>query len=212
MLNHVKSLAVRVTSLNSKNRRCAYCKKKVPTETAKINGLKAFCSTDHALAWLDTEKGRITLKTFLAKARHKEMRAAKKKLKTKSQYMKEAQAAFNAYVRYRDRKKPCISCGSTPEQRYGGAIDAGHYRSRGAAKHLALHLWNCHAQCKKCNRNLSGNVVEYRINLIRRIGLDKVESLENNNQTRIYTIEYLERIKRIFKKKVRILKKLNGEG
>lgn len=188
----------------SKNRRCAYCKKKVPTETAKINGLKAFCSTDHAIAWLDTEKGQNTLQ----KARKAKTREAREKLKTKSQYVKEAQVAFNAYVRLRDADKPCISCGSSPAQRYGGSMDAGHYRSRGAAGHLRFHLHNCHAQCKKCNRNLSGNVVEYRINLIKRIGQEKVEALENDCTTRLFTIEYLQRLKRVFQKKVRIISKI----
>ena len=194
----------RINPVQSKNRRCAYCKKKVPSESAKINGLKAFCSTDHAIAWLNTEKGKDT---FL-KARRAKNNEAKKLLKTKSDYIKEAQQAFNAYVRFRDRDLPCISCGSRPEDRFGGAMDAGHYRSRGAAGHLRYDLNNCHAQCKKCNRNLSGNVVEYRINLIRRIGLEKVEALENDNTTRLFTIEYLQRLKRIFLKKLRVKKKL----
>lgn len=190
--------------MQSKNRRCAYCKKKVPTESAKINGLKAFCSTDHALAWLNTEKGRDT---FL-KARKAKNTAAKKLLKTKSDYVKEAQQAFNAYVRFRDRDLPCISCGKSPTDRFGGAFDAGHYRSRGAAGHLRYNLHNCHKQCKRCNRDMSGNVVEYRINLIKRMGQDKVEALENDNTTRLFTIEYLQRLKRVFLKKLRVKKKL----
>ena len=188
----------------SKNRRCNYCKKKIPTESAIINGLKAFCSADHAIAWLDTEKGQVTLK----KAKAKKTKEARESLKTKSQYVKEAQVAFNTYVRLRDADKPCISCGGSPAQRYGGSMDAGHYRSRGAAGHLRYNLNNCHAQCKKCNRNLSGNVVEYRINLIKRIGQEKVEALENDNSTKLFTIEYLQRLKRVFQKKVRIIKKI----
>ena len=31
-----------------------------------------------------------------------------------------------------------------------------------------------HRQCVKCNRNLSGNAVEYRIRLVKRIGADQV--------------------------------------
>ena len=196
----------RINTVQSKNRRCAYCKKKVPSESAKITGLKAFCSTDHALAWLDSEKGSIALK----KARNARNKEAKQRLKTKSDYVKEAQVAFNAYVRFRDQDKPCISCGSRPADRFGGAMDAGHYRSRGAAGHLRYNLHNCHAQCKKCNRQLSGNVVEYRIHLVKRIGQDKVEALENDNAPKLFTIEYLQRIKRIFLKKVRVLKKIRG--
>ncbi len=193
--------------MQTKNRRCAYCKKKVPTESAKINGLKAFCSTDHAIAWLNSENGSIALK----KAQRAKLQAEKQSFLTKSDHIKLAQTAINAWVRWRDRNLGCISCGSKPAQRYGGSMDAGHYRSRGAAGHLRFHLWNIHAQCKKCNRNLSGNVVEYRIRLIQRIGLDKVEWLENNNEIKSFSIDYLERLTKVFKKRLRINKKVVDE-
>jgi hypothetical protein len=134
----------------------------------------------------------------------------KAELKTASQWRTEAQAAFNAYVRYRDRDLPCISCHSAgSHEGIGGYWDAGHYRSRGAAKHMAFNLHNCHKQCHKCNRYLSGNVVEYRIRLIKRIGLDKVEALEHNNDTVKHDITYLKRVKSIFTRKLRIKKRLS---
>lgn len=62
-----------------------------------------------------------------------------------------------------------------------GGWDAGHYRSRGSASHLRFNLLNIHKQCVKCNRFNSGNAVDYRIRLIKRIGEDNVIRLENNN-------------------------------
>jgi len=144
------------------------------------------------------------------KGRHKaiqsDLRQRKAKLKTKSQWMKEAQAAFNAYVRARDRKanRKCISCDKYLNyDKTGGEVDAGHYLSRGsAAGHfLKFHLWNCHAQCVTCNRYKQGESSGYRVGLIWRIGHEKVEWLENHDHQVEYSLEYLKRIKKIFTKK-----------
>jgi hypothetical protein len=191
-------------AMKSTNRRCAYCKKKVPTETAKINGLKAFCSTDHAIAWLETEKGKDTLK----KARNKKTKEARERLLTRSDHIKLAQAAVNAFVRFRDRNKPCVSCGAMPEQKYGGSVDAGHYLSRGSRPNLRFNTFNIAAQCVKCNRWRSGEAASFRVELIRRIGLDRVERLESDHKERKFDIEYLKRLTKIFRKRLRIYKKL----
>jgi hypothetical protein len=119
---------------------------------------------------------------------------------------KEAQQAFNKYVRARDKGKPCISCNRlipTNPALTGHSIDCGHYRSVGAAGHLRYNLWNAHAQCVSCNRDLSGNVVDYRICLIRRIGQDKVDQIECDNSIRKFDADYLRRIKIIFNKRAR---------
>ncbi len=109
-------------------------------------------------------------------------RAKRESFKTKAQWDKEAQSAFNRYIRIRDEGKPCVSCGNPliGKSNYltGSAIDASHYRSRGAASHLKFNVFNVHSACTRCNRQLSGNAVEYRIHLIERIGLDRVERLE----------------------------------
>ena len=118
--------------------------------------------------------------------------------------MKEAQAAFNAYVRARDKDDACISCGNyVLGDQIGGGWDAGHYRSTGSAPHLRFHLHNCHKQCVKCNRFLSGNVAEYRKGLIKKIGIEKVEALESMNQVESmrFNKNQLTRMKKIFSKK-----------
>lgn len=131
----------------------------------------------------------------------------KEALKTASDYIKEAQVSINKYVRIRDLNKPCVSCGCELSINYGGTTDCGHYRSRGSASHLRFNLFNMAAQCVTCNRHLSGNIVEYRKELIKRIGIDRVEILENNNEPRKFTINYLKRIKAIFNKKTRLYEK-----
>lgn len=103
-------------------------------------------------------------------------------LKRIPELIAEAQRAFNAFIRERDRLAghTCISSGR-PLDWSGNAVDAGHYRSVGAASHLRFNEDNCHAQSKHDNQWLSGNAVDYRINLIKRIGLARVEALEADN-------------------------------
>ena len=137
-------------------------------------------------------------------------KSRKEALKAVGDYIKEAQVSVNKYIRIRDKYKPCISCGNDREDKIGLSghrYDAGHYRSRGSAGHLKFNLLNIHKQCVKCNRENSGNIVEYRLELIKRIGIDAVNKIEANNETRKFTIEYLKRIKKIFTKRTRLYEK-----
>jgi len=70
--------------------------------------------------------------------------------------------------------------------------DWWHYISR-TNMSTAFDLRNIHLQCKNCNGNLHGNVVEYRKNLVQLYGEDFVKELEERkNQVKDYTIEELE--------------------
>jgi hypothetical protein len=183
-----------------KTRRCSLCRQKIPEVDALISSLRAFCSVDHLLEYSKTERAKQQIK----KAVRKETKQRKEKLKTRSDWQKQAQKAFNQYIRERDREKPCVSCGALQGVVVrGGAFDAGHYRSRGSAPHLAFDAHNCHSQCVKCNRFLGGNIVEYRKELIARIGIEKLEMLEQDNRPRHYTVEDFRRIIKICKKRKR---------
>ena len=188
---------------NSKYK-CRHCKNYFNASDGIRVPLGRFCSMD-CVSTHGLEKAQKARQ----KQNKKELTEYRERTKNVSQWKKEAQAAFNAYIRYRDRDRSCISCGARCDTKFGGAIDAGHYRSRGSASHLAFHQHNCHSQCVRCNRYLSGNVVEYRKRLIDRIGLDRVEALENNNDIRRFDIDYYKRIKSIFTRKLRIKQKLN---
>jgi hypothetical protein len=83
-----------------------------------------------------------------------------------------AQNVFNAYIRKRDEGMGCISCGSYNQ------IQAGHFYSAGNHNNLRFDIHNVNSQCKKCNYFLSGNLLEYRKNLIVKIGLEAVEKLD----------------------------------
>jgi hypothetical protein len=137
-----------------------------------------------------------------------EIKVRKEALKIRGDYMREAQKAFNEFIRVRDQLAghACISSGR-PLDWAGNAVDAGHYRSVGAAPHLRFDERNCHAQSKQDNRYLSGNAIDYRIGLIKRIGLLAVEELEADQSVRKYTIEDLKAITAEYRAKTRELRR-----
>ncbi|KUG33313.1 recombination protein NinG [Pseudomonas sp. L01] len=164
------------------------------------------CSPACALATKD--KHQAPARKAIADRNRREIKARKEKLKSRSDHLREAQQAFNEFIRWRDRiaGHVCISSG-LPLDWSGNQTDAGHYRSTGAAPHLRFNENNCHAQRKLDNRYLSGNAVDYRVGLIARIGLAAVEELEADNSVRKYTVEDLKAIKAHYRAKVRELKK-----
>ena len=146
-------------------------------------------------------------------ADRKTIRLRKEQLKTRSEYMKDAQIAFNAYIRERDKGKLCICCANPLSSgSVGGEYDCGHYRSVGSAPHLRFDERNAHAQRKQCNRWGAGRAVDYRQGLIARIGKEAVEALEADNDQRHWTKEELIEIRDKYRKKAKELKSrsLNG--
>lgn len=155
----------------------------------------------------DPKLQKVAAKAITKQARE-DLKERREKLKSKGDHLREAQQAFNAYIRERDRLAgySCISSGR-PLDWNGNAVDAGHYRSTGAAPHLRFDENNCHAQSKHDNRYLSGNVADYRIGLIQRIGLEAVEALERDQSVRRYTIEDLQAIKVLYRQKLKDLRR-----
>jgi len=200
----------------NKNRKCKQCSEFKPAENGIKTPVAWFCCHEHAILFAKSKQEAQAKKNLIKdkqsqakkeKAVKINLRARKDKLKSVSDWNKEAQTSINKYVKFRDHGKPCVSCGCELSINYGGTTDCGHYRSRGSASHLRFNLLNMASQCSRCNRYLSGNVVEYRKELINRIGVDRVEQLENDNEPRKFDIEYLKRLKRIFNKRARYYEK-----
>lgn len=169
---------------------------------------QAVCSP--ACAMIDAPRHEPKARKALADIERKDIKVRKEKLKTRADHLREAQAAVNEYVRMRDAHLPCISCDSTPNDNdlmTGSRWDAGHYRSVGACPELRFEPLNIHRQCVKCNRNLSGNAVEYRIRLVQRIGAERVAWLEALHPPCKYTVEEIKAIKAKYRAMTKELKK-----
>jgi len=115
----------------------------------------------------------------------KEWRAEKKiikdKIKTLSEYEKDAKKSFQHWIRLRDKNLPCISCNNSKTNDWAG----GHYYSAGMYSGFMFDERNCHKQCNThCNKHLSGNLLEYRKGLIKRYGNEFVEQLESESDSK----------------------------
>lgn len=185
-----------------KQKTCKACGSKF---TPSFNSTQVVCSIKCAQAHAPAnhEKARKAI----AQRERREIKVRKEKLKSRGDYLREAQQVFNAFIRMRDQLAGhvCISSGR-PLDWNGNAVDAGHYRSVGAAPHLRFDERNVHAQSKQDNRYLSGNATDYRIGLIRRIGLAEVEDLERDQSVRKYTIDDLKEIAARYRAKLKALK------
>jgi len=112
-----------------------------------------------------------------------------------------AQKVFNTFIRVRDGRD-CISCGYKGN---GRQFHAGHYKSQGGNSALRFDELNVHAQCSICNNHLSGNLANYRMKLIEKIGIQSVENLEQSKTTKRWTVEELKEIIETYKKKTKDL-------
>lgn len=189
-----------------KQKACKSCGQKFKPHMSTQKACSVRCALDLAPANRDKAKKAIEQRE------RADTRARKERLKSKGDYLREAQIAFNAYIRMRDRLAghPCISSGR-PLDWNGNAVDAGHYRSVGAAPHLRFDERNCHAQSKEQNRYLSGNAIDYRVGLIQRIGLQALEALEADQSERRYTIEDLKAVKAKYREKLKVLKRASQD-
>jgi hypothetical protein len=93
------------------------------------------------------------------------------KVKSIKSLLRGAQNAFNRWIRKRDRNRGCISCGAP-------VTLAGHYFSAGHYSALRFNEMNANGQCVRCNRFLSGNLINYRKGLVKRYGEGAVKKLE----------------------------------
>jgi len=178
-----------------KKKKCKICK----TEFIPFNSLTKVCSSQCAYEYVQQENLRKSRKD--AKEQRKQHREDKNGLKSRSDWLREAQTVFNAYIRARDRGQPCISCDKSDNGQH--QRHASHYRSVKACSILRFNTFNVHSSCATCNAILSGNLLEYRIRLIKKIGAERVDWLECQNNPIRYDIDYLKRLKKIFSKRAK---------
>ena len=176
-------------------RRCCGCKEYYPKDGCiKINA-GYFHSYDCATQYAQDKSRKLR-----EKKEDRDHRKRKRELRDNDRkfQLKKTQTIFNKYIRHRDKQDGCISCSSP----FVDKFDAGHYRSTGAFPELRFNELNNNAQCVRCNQHLSGNLVDYRRRLIKKIGIKKVEWLEGPHEARRYTIDDLKQLQDMYKLKI----------
>ncbi|OJT30226.1 hypothetical protein BOP96_12300 [Pseudomonas sp. FSL W5-0203] len=162
---------------------------------------QAVCSP--ACALIDGPRHAPKARKALADIERKDIKVRKEKLKSRADHAKDTQQAFNEWVRLRDADLPCVSCG----RHHDGQYHAGHYRTVAANPAIRFEPLNVHKQCAPCNNHKSGDIVNYRIELVKRIGAEAVEWLEGPHEPKKYTVEQLKAMTAEYRAKTRELKK-----
>ena len=177
-------------------RKCKECKEVFQ----KVTPLQFVCSPKCSIEYAKKQTKKKQDKKL--KEINKDVRERKKALKTTSDYLKELQVVFNKWIRLRDEGLNCISCNKPPKKK-----NAGHYRSVGSCPELRFEPLNVHLQCEYCNTFQHGNLIPYRQNLIKKIGISSVEWLESNHEPKHYSKPELIILKEEYKEKIKNLTK-----
>ena len=177
-----------------RKKKCKYCKEWFTPERE----MQTTCTIEHAILYAkkdDVKSKAINKAKQLSRSQDKSIMAEK------------AQKVFNKFIRARDKEEKCISCDY--DWKANGNMrqaHASHYMSVGKSKKLRFNEYNVNKSCSICNSQLSGNLAEYRIRLIDKIGLAKVEELENiakESSPCKYTVEDYKKIISIYSKKIK---------
>jgi hypothetical protein len=168
-----------------KTRKCKYCR----SVFSPITTLQKNCFDPNCVAeWINDVK---------QKNWQKKKAKLKLDLMTVQDYIKLAQQVFNKYIRLRDVGNVCISCQKKPLKE-----NAGHFYNANNHWSVRFDERNVHLQCEHCNTFLSGNLIYYRENLLKKIGIEEFENLSAESmKTRKFTIEELKEIISTYKKK-----------
>ena len=177
----------------------------------RVYGLGKMCCYPDWL--LNTEQGRIKLEKAKIKASKPRLELQQAKLLKKSKstletLKKNVTNDLHAYVRLRDKGKPCISCSVA----WRPDFQAGHFKPANKFSSLKYNLDNINSQCIGCNIWNEGNVEMYEINLRKRIGDERVDEINRiaAKEVKIGHIDWdREKLKEIQKKAKLLIKKLN---
>lgn len=178
-----------------KQKSCKICKDKfTPERQLQPTCTRYECMVEYANKHLSKK----------AKEKNKQENKAKKEFNQNDKvYLKElAQKVFNTYIRMRDKDLSCVSCGTTNDIQY----QAGHYKPAGGYSYLRFDENNVHKQCVRCNCTLSANLALYREALIKKIGFEEVERLEQPNQIKTWTVEEYQAIIKKYRQKTKELR------
>ena len=149
-----------------------------------------FCMEDEDCIDASIQYARDKVKAKQTKDWQKEKKSLKTALKTLSELEAEAKKSFQKYIRLRDKDLPCVSCGVNETELW----DGGHYKKAEIYSGVIFNEMNCHKQCRKCNRFLGGNELNYRTGLIQRYSekeVNEIEQLANDTRQFKFTREQL---------------------
>lgn len=175
-------------------KKCPECGEKYqPTRQLQPCCEKIECKSSYAIRHIEaTRKRRRMQEMNVQKADRKAIREKKDKAKTITQHAEDTQKPVNAFIRWRDKDKGCISCGKPLR----GTFHAGHYKPVGRGLNWAIryHHDNIFGQCVECNHFKSGNQAAMRDGVLERIGAERLAFIEGPHPDAKFTVEELKQM------------------
>lgn len=156
------------------------------------------------------------MKNFIGIRTKSNKKAMEQLLKVKglSALKGDLQKVFNEFIRRRDTQTGnlhgtkyfiCISCGQSKGL---DQMHCGHFFSVGGHEAVRFDEDNGHGQCAGCNTFKHGNLLNYRKNLIAKIGQKKFDELEQRSQNLSKMMRFeIEYMIKFYKEKIEELKK-----
>tara|TARA_R110000744_G_scaffold26147_14_gene64529 strand:- start:507 stop:1061 length:555 start_codon:yes stop_codon:yes gene_type:complete len=178
--------------MKPKSKKCKICGEKFSPFLSTVKVCSPKCAL--RLVRLDAKKKEAVAQKSL----RKDTKRRREALKTVSDYAKEVQVLFNRYIRLRDDGNVCISCQKPPKKK-----NAGHYKTTKAFPELRYNVDNCHLQCEHCNTYLSGNITQYRIYLLEKIGAERLAKLEGKTELPHLRIDDYKELKIYWRDKIK---------
>lgn len=190
-----------LTYKNPKAKSCVVCERVFVPWSSTQSVCRQSCAMKKARA------DRLAAEKAEKEAFEKRKQAAKKI----HELIADAQVAFNAFIRERDKDKGCFVCGRPFTDKPGQVQHAGHVRSRGAAGHLRFNEDNCMGECEGCNGPHGAKPHQIKAGAIARIGQERFDALENDNTPHKWQREELIAIKATYKQKLKEMKKWDAK-
>lgn len=189
--------------MGTATKKCCGCKKRFKTETMISTPIGYFHSKQCRFEYATKKPKELKKKT--SERLDKEFKVRKRdynqnKLSTRKRAAKEV---CHEYIRLRDKNELCICC----NEPLGEDYEAGHFWESGNFSFIRHHEDNIHGQRKQCNRFKGGDSGFYRENLIKKIGIKRVQWLDNNrsNNNKI-TVDDYRKIEKYYKEKLMEMK------
>jgi hypothetical protein len=203
-----------------KGRNCRICKKRFKPVTI----YEWWCCEEHQDELVTKLAAEARQKRIQQqeKNRKKEAQQERQSLKVRklalqpdSHFKKQAQQAFNQFIRLRDHDQPCVSCGeNNPPDLHGGQWDCGHFKTVGGFPELRFVEKNAYRQCKSCNAGSAKHgakaatvAQQYEQTLVRRFGQELVDWLNGPHEMTHYRRDDFIRIRDEYRAKAKELKK-----
>lgn len=183
---------------NLKPPKCKHCKQTF----TKTQPLQVACSYGCAIALAKP----IAKKVIVKKERERN-KSLKEKAMTYTQKVNKVKELAQKVARLRDKHLPCISCGTFIAN---PCFDGGHYKKAETYRGVMFNLDNIHKQCRQDNFFKGGKELEYRVSLIERIGIERVEALEllaEETKRKKWSVDELEEITKNLKIMLKELEK-----